>query len=403
MRLHALVSGHQDEKRIVTAWLSPPSGDLSERRRRVITAALRAAYAWTVREKRLKKAMHEIARMTGVIMEAQGPGLAPNTPLDLVRALRSPLNKLPIFADSDDPVGEMPLLADENELSPDVQDLICEYVMPLNVLTGSGSWLPDWTRMRSDQIRHQVFDAMTRMKKQEVYVASRRLLIEHPAGGAGEIGELVSKAEIRVASGYQAIPGRQVHRTEPERAWWWPCPDCRWPMMVSRGVVRCGYRPHSCVYEVTKTLANGRPTLRRIDEGSGPRKPPTAREAEDAVCLDMGVWRFIVVPGSSELRIFTRLQSLGARVELWPDFDSYDLRVTAGDQEFTVDVKEYRSAHRLISDLRAKQPRARVLLPKSHEYQYETLHAALPKLPVTKEKDFLTQVRRALRASGQAE
>jgi hypothetical protein len=347
--------------------------------------------------------MHEIARMTGVIMEAQGAGHAPHTPLDLVRALRGPLNKLPIFADSDDPVSQVTLLCDESELSPDVQDLICEYVMPLNVLTDSGSWLPDWTRMRSDQIRHQVFAAMTSMKKQEVYVTSRRLLIEHPAGTAREIGELVSKSEIRVASGYQAIPGRQLHRTEPDMAWWWHCPDCRWPMMVSRGVVRCGYRPHSCVYEVIKVLANGRPTLRRIDEGPGPRRPPEARKAMDAVCLDMGVWRFIVVPGSNELRIHTQLQRLGAQVELWPVFDSYDLRVMAGDHEFTVDVKEYRSAPRLISDLRAKPPRARVLLPKSHEYQYETLRAALPRLPITTEKRFLAQVRRALQTSGRAE
>ncbi|WP_214104479.1 restriction endonuclease-related protein [Acrocarpospora catenulata] len=387
----------------MTAWLAPPSGELSERRRRVVTAALRAAYAWTVRETRPKRAMHEIARMTGVIMEAQGPGRAPNTPLDLVRALRIPLNKLPIFADSDDPVGQMSLLADENELSPDVQDLICEYVMPLNVLTDSGSWLPDWTRMRSDQIRHQVFTAMTAMKKQEVYVASRRLLIEHPAGVAGEIGDLVSKAEIRVASSYQPIPRRQLHRTETGKAWWWPCPDCRWPMMVSRGGVRCGYRPHSYVYEVTKARANGRPTLRRIDESSGPRKPPETRAAEDAVCLDMGVWRFIVVPGSSELRIYKQLQRLGARVDLWPDFDSYDLYVTAGDHEFTVDVKEYRSTHRLISDLKAKPPRARVLLPKTHEHQHETLRAALPSLSVTTEKRFLAQVRRALQTSGRSE
>ncbi|MEV4173836.1 hypothetical protein [Nonomuraea sp. NPDC049709] len=386
----------------MNTWPSPPSDELSERRRRVVTAALRAAYAWTVREARPKKAMHEIARMTGVIMEAQGPGRAPNTPLDLVRALRSPLSKLSIFADSDDPVGQLALLGVDNELTPDVQDLICEYVMPLNVLTDSGRWLPDWTRMRAEQIRHQVFTAMIAMKKQEVYVASRRLLIEHPAGTAGEIGELVSKAGIRVASGYQAVPSRQLHRTELEKAWWWPCPECRWPMMVSRGVVRCGYRPHSCVYEVTKVLSNGRPTLRRIDEGSGPRKTPVARKAQDAVCLNVGVWRFIVVPGASELRIYTQLQSLGAGVELWPGFDSYDLRVTAGDQKFTVDVKEYRSVHRLISDLKAKPPRARVLLPRTHEHQYEALRAALPSLSITTEKRFLMQVRRALGTSGRA-
>ncbi|MFE3383263.1 restriction endonuclease-related protein [Streptomyces anulatus] len=115
--------------------------------------------------------------------------------------------------------------------------------------------------------------------------------------------------------------------------------------------------------------------------------------------MEYGVWRFVVVPGASELRIKERLEKLGATVELWPRLDRYDLHVRAGGTEFAIDVKEYRSPHRLIADLRAKAPSARVLLPQTHEYQWETLRVSLPSLQITTETKFHAEVRRALRSS----
>ncbi|WP_308800295.1 hypothetical protein [Streptomyces sp. NEAU-H3] len=115
--------------------------------------------------------------------------------------------------------------------------------------------------------------------------------------------------------------------------------------------------------------------------------------------MEYGVWRFVVVPGASELRIKQRLEKLGATVELWPKLDRYDLHVRAGGTEFKIDVKEYRSPHRLIADLRAKAPSARVLLPQTHEHQWETLRVSLPSLQITTETKFHAEVRRALRTS----
>ncbi len=78
----------------MTPWLTGPPDDPAERAHRVVAAALRAAYAWTVRRQR-HEAMREVARMTGVIMEAHGPGRGPTTPLDLIGCLRRPLELLP--------------------------------------------------------------------------------------------------------------------------------------------------------------------------------------------------------------------------------------------------------------------------------------------------------------------
>jgi hypothetical protein len=115
--------------------------------------------------------------------------------------------------------------------------------------------------------------------------------------------------------------------------------------------------------------------------------------------VEFGVWRFVVVPGASELRVKQRLERLGATVELWPELDRYDLHVRAGDHEFRVDLKEYRSPYRLIADLRAKTPSARVLLPKTHEHQLGVLQTAMPSLRITTETKFVTEVRRALRSA----
>lgn len=72
--------------------------ELAHLQARVVTAALRAAYAWAERE-RQPGAMREIARMTGVVMEAHGPGRGPNNPVALVEELRHPLGSLLGFAD----------------------------------------------------------------------------------------------------------------------------------------------------------------------------------------------------------------------------------------------------------------------------------------------------------------
>jgi hypothetical protein len=54
---------------------------------RTVTAAIRAGYAWSVRHDQ-PRAWREVARMTGVIMRAAGPGNGPVTPIELVAQLR---------------------------------------------------------------------------------------------------------------------------------------------------------------------------------------------------------------------------------------------------------------------------------------------------------------------------
>ncbi len=56
--------------------------------------------------------------------------------------------------------------------------------------------------------------------------------------------------------------------------------------------------------------------------------------------------RFVMMPGKAELRLEERLLKLGVQVEMWPEFDRYDLRVIVPIRRkmiFAVDVKDWAS------------------------------------------------------------
>lgn len=361
--------------------------------RRLVAAALRAAYAWSVRGVHGNAAMREVARMTGIVMEVHGPGKGPTTPAELVDCLGRKIGALLATVGGwPDELAEVILLDQVGRLTPHAYDLVCEHVVPLKGAAEADTWLPAWVRMHSDQIRQRVFTTMIATRKQEEYVASRRFLVEHPAGSEEDLVERREElGGVRLASGgYRNIPENQLYRGQNGRGWWWPCAECRWPMGVSPAdVVRCRYRPHSAVYDV---VSGSRPTLRRRDQG--PRVPrPVAQAADGARCVDEGVWRFVVVPGASELRIARAAERVGAEVSLWPFLDRYDLSVRVGDEEFAVDVKEYLSYSSLVDRLRTRPPSARVLLPKSFEWQWEPLSKAFRGMSITTETKFLTQIR----------
>src|SRR4029450_5341794 len=106
---------------------------LAARRGRVVTAAVRAPFAWSARDRDVR-AFREIARMTGVVMEALGPGQGPVTPGEFVAALQRPLGQiLPVQAEAGatsavDRTADAVLLTEDGRLADAVFELACEYV-----------------------------------------------------------------------------------------------------------------------------------------------------------------------------------------------------------------------------------------------------------------------------------
>jgi hypothetical protein len=376
----------------MTLNLADPPSSVRQRQARVVAASLRAAYAWSER-KAHPGAMREIARMTGVVMEALGPGHGPAAPMQLVGFLRRPLGDLlTLTGDTDDPVAEAVLLSPDDRLADTAYDIACEYARQLTQTMTAG-WLPSWTRMRAEQIQNEVFAALVESGDPGGYVLARRFLIDHPATDQEELRAQLLATGARLAARYSPLPPDQRYQARG-RGWWWPCPVCKWPMTVTSDHVRCRYLPHQAVYQAVPGRASSPPRLLRTGDRS-PRRAPAARRADNAACVDPGVWRYIVVPGASEVRIAASLEKLGADVQLWPDMDSYDLHVRAGRLDQRLDVKEYRSARRLIEDLRDKPPSVTILLPATHEHQLDVISTRLPSVAVVTETMLRRQVRQA--------
>jgi restriction endonuclease in pPIWI_RE module len=377
-------------------WTAESRASNKVRWTRALTASVRAAYAWTKRSAAPRAALREVARMTGVVMEAHGTGQGPTTPTAFIEALHGPLRTMPIFRRcDDDAVTELVLLAG-GQLTPDAFTTASEYVIPLVGAPSDSDLMPSWTRMHQDQIRNDFYKAIADTRTQEEYVEARRLFIENPAGSTDGIRHLVKRLGVAPPDGgYRTVPENQVYRSDGGTGWWWPCPNCGWPMIVDDRMVRCGYRPHEGAFEVAAGRGTGKPLLRRLDEGSR-IKTPEARSAADARCVSAGVWRFLVVPGSSELRVFEAVRKLEVPVDLWPDRDSFDLCVWPGADEIRVDLKEYQSVKRLIDRLSEKPPApgVEILLPRTHEWQFDDLDRALPHIRVTTEARFLKRVRK---------
>ena len=63
---------------------------------------------------------------------------------------------------------------------------------------------------------------------------------------------------------------------------------------------------------------------------------------EHVLWLKRGLRRFVTLPGLTEVRLEQKLRKLKLQVDLWPDFDSYDLRVEFPDgKAWAIDVKDW--------------------------------------------------------------
>ncbi|MET9318255.1 hypothetical protein ABZX12_41110 [Kribbella sp. NPDC003505] len=360
-----------------------------------MTAALRAACAWSLRTQHAG-ALREVGRMVGVVMEVAGPGRGVKAPLELIAAARAPLGELLEqvgLLECDPAVRDLPLLDDADELTDFAYDVAVEYARPLMPMLESAEWLPAWTRQRAEQIENDAFRSLVSTGKPAAYTAARRFLVENPAGRRTEITDRLSR--LGVVLKYETLDRRQIYR-DGDHEWWWPCPVCRWPMAVEGRYLRCRYARHAARFQLQPGAK--RPRLLRVGDGAT-RAVSTAEPAADVVMVPDAVWRFIVVPGATELRLCRELEALGASVELWPDMDTYDLHVSAGDLVLRLDVKERTSVRALIDDLRKRPPRADVLLPQPLAHQAENISGAGLALIVRTERDVKKAVRRALRRS----
>ncbi|OPC76434.1 hypothetical protein B4N89_47380 [Embleya scabrispora] len=325
------------------------------------------------------RSWRELARMHGVVLGCLPPGEGPATPAEFRLCLRLRLRDwVPLDWSLVAPeLGDLAVLVGDGgaglALSDEAFDVGQEYVQALfddtGGFDGGREWLPSWAWQTAEQVERTTFRGLAE-GDQAGYVAGRRMLIEVAAATEEALLEEYLRRGAARLDAYEPIPDDRVVIRGDAR-WWWPCPECGYPMLVDHLSVRCPYRQHRQRFLIASDGRGNAPVL-----FNAPR-PPKARRAERVWCVRWGVWRHITVPGRSEVPLLAWLDDLdGVEVVWWQGMDAVDLAVTFADGSvWTGDVKDIANIDAVV----ARPPRADfVLLPRWRSALIPALRDHLP-------------------------
>src|SRR5260221_5325700 len=184
----------------------------------------------------------------------------------------------------------------------------------------------------------QVFNICQGASDPQAYADFRRLLIEKPVMTALELLQCCQlKPSLEILR--DLLP--QAYESAPldfmVKGNFFCCPIC--------GNLQ---QPN---YEQTQfSCENGR-CRRQVAKGARGR---VIAAQEQVFWLKRGQRAFIAHPGLAELRLEKRLISLGIEVEMWPEYDSYDLRVKLPRKTIAVDVKDWANPFLLARKVQEK-------------------------------------------------
>jgi len=228
----------------------------------------------------------------------------------------------------------------------------------------------------------------------ETYVAFRRLLINYPVLTELELQQhciepdlLLLAEQMRVA--YESAPIAY-------------CVDGYFHCCSSCGSLLLPRKNGKLLCENDHCRVMGKYTSQRQIE-----------EKHGVMWLKRGLRRFIALPGLAELRLNNKLTELGVQVELWPDFDKYDLRIVfPNDEVWAIDVKDWANpfllARKVNDNPIPNEPpweQAYFIFPNERKKQRSDYlrafrnhcHILNDKTKAMFERDFITQVKNKLK------
>ena len=166
-----------------------------------------------------------------------------------------------------------------------------------------------------------------------LYVAFRRVLIEKPVLSPWEFQrQCLELSQLRgvLEMAYEVAPAACSHGGQHTE-----CARCKSLVIKhSAGDLCC---------EDSQCRGEGALKLGRSWQG-------------ETLQLKRGLRRFVTRPGRAELKLFEKLRKRGYAVELWPDFDAYDLKISLADEVWAIDVKDWIDPFLLATSINAKGP-----------------------------------------------
>jgi hypothetical protein len=186
------------------------------------------------------------------------------------------------------------------------------------------------------------------------YVAFRRWLIEHPVVTEQDLLTLSAVSpELELLRDLL----REAYVDAPYEALYqdafYCCPGCGALLLPDQRERRL-----LCMIERCSQLPLTPEALARLETVSGDQSAgPVVRRLrpeERVRCLRRGLIWFVMWPGRAELRLERRLRQQGLQVELWPNYDRYDLRIEGPRGTLAVDVKDWSNPYLLARRVKQK-------------------------------------------------
>jgi hypothetical protein len=249
-----------------------------------------------------------------------------------------PASVVDLLVMAQEPVGDWPIQLADADADP--EESLLSYGRPSVTCEELGSQRGDIEgEMRENMLLHAVLDKARAANAPDSYVAFRRLLIEHPAITALDLDERLGHPDLAML----ADQVRQAYAPAP-------------PEALAAGVARtCGGCEGLLLpLDDDRTWVCEDPTC--PVPGAAGREHPAS---EGVWWLHRELRTFITGPGRAELRIAQTIEASGGSVQLWPDFDTWDLSIF-DDRPWVVDVKAWRNPIRLARNLRDKHFRVPV-------------------------------------------
>ncbi|WP_210750135.1 restriction endonuclease-related protein [Nocardia gamkensis] len=325
--------------------------EVDQRRRdQAITACCLAAAALGDPDLTPRRQGRALMSCLGVLASTYPVGQAP-TMAQFRSGLSRPLRQLlPDGVDSIG-VGDLVLLDGMGQFSDEARDLCVEHLVPSVAL--EEHW--PWARVAMEQEERRIYEVLRRLPAKD-YTRARELLVDEPSGDLRDLRRT-----------WDAMWGRFEHYERivewawcQIRGWWFACPTCRWPMrVVGAGAVvevRCEAHARN---GITYTCHTDGPTDRApVLQPAGPHASEVkARPATpESRAVSRVIWRYVTLPGILECDLRDHARAAGAKVDMWPHKDRYDLRITLKRKVWRVDAKAWASPVALGEALRETEP-----------------------------------------------
>jgi hypothetical protein len=167
----------------------------------------------------------------------------------------------------------------------------------------------------------------------QIYTKFRRFIVEHPVLSNQELVEAKGNFGLGIGLSDLLLECYEIsplcYQLEGN---FYACPYCH------------------ALAAVDREIAIANPNCNRCPPGRRLKKK--VKLSNDSLKLKRGIERFWFYPGRSEIRLYEKLTELGLQVELYPDRDRYDLRVTFPDGKvWALDLKDYSNPYLLVKRL----------------------------------------------------